>query len=133
MSFDPTNITRNLKVTGLNEAIRGVEGIIRGMPLTRGNIVGEAANFFAMRAREKVHRVSHRLAQNTGVEAVSPAGAIVSARTRYAETEENRPGNKPGIETPHRFMAPSAEETIIEFPNIIIKRVDALLAENKSI
>lgn len=133
MSFDPTNITRAVKVTGLNEMIRGVEGIIRSWPNTKRSIIGEAAEFFAQRAVSKVHRVTHTLARNTGVERLTTEGAIVSARTRYAEIEETRPGVKPGIETPHTFMAPSAEETMIVYPSIIIRWLDQLFESNKSL
>lgn len=131
MSFERFNRTAGVHVTGLQESIRAIDNIIRSWGQTTTLVVKETGEFFVERAIGRVHRVSHTLARNISVESSSPMGAIVSARTRYAETEELRPGIRQDVNTPHTYMAPSAAETQEMMGVITQKHFDSLFASNK--
>lgn len=133
MSFERFNRGSGVRIHGLSESIRAVENIIRSWPNVKTEILREAANYFVNNAKGRVHIVSGRLRQNITTESIGPSGAIVAARTPYAEVEEKRKGLKPGPNTPHTYMQPAAEDTNKVLPGIIKKHTDDLFGANKTL
>lgn len=131
MSFSGS-VRTGLRVTGLNEAINALNNINRNLPVTKSQILREAATTFVLHAQANVHVVSGKLQRSIRVDSVTDKQAIVSANTPYARIEDSREGNKAATGTPHSFMAPSADATAQRFPGIITKRVNDLFGKNKT-
>jgi len=137
MSFVVTGSTGvGIRVTGLNEAQRALEAIIREGPQTRMKIHRRAATFFVFKAKDKVHVISGDLGRSIEVESVTPERAIVSAGRglKYAYTEERRKGNRrTAPHTPHAYMKPAAIETSQVMGVITKQEYDALWARHKTL
>lgn len=132
MSFRGT-VRVGFSVTGLNEALGGIAGIIMDLNQTKMQIHKEAADVFVKQAKTTVHVISGKLKASIKTDSVTPEQAIVSANTPYAGKEEERPGNRrTPPSTPHAYMKPAAAFTATQFPMIIKRNFDMLLNRHKT-
>ena len=131
MSFERFNRFAGVRVTGLQEATRGIENIIRGFGPAAIKTIAETQDFFVNEAQRRVHKISHTLEKSIRADPVHDNRGDVVADTDYARKEEERLGNKEfgrgtGIGTPHAYMAPSKPITQIAMQGFVIKNFDAL-------
>jgi HK97 gp10 family phage protein len=135
MSFIPFNDRGKGGVTidGLEDIIRALDALPREMGQAKRRALQEAANFMVREAQSRVHVVTGRLKKSIKVESVTTDEATVIAETHYAQQEESRQGIKVGVNTPHQFMLPSSRATALQFPKMIIREIDAVLAKNKTL
>ena len=127
-------------MTGLNEAIRGLDNVIREWPTVQRAVLQEAARFLVNEAKTKVHVVSGDLKNSISIEPSAPNAdsVIVSAKMPYARIENDRRGNKePGKHTkppygPHGYFTLAVKATEKDFASRIKVNFDKLWAKNKS-
>jgi len=132
VSFSITGNT-GVKVTGLNEILMAIAAMQREAPQVKIGIHRESATYFVKQAKTRVHKISHTLEKSISIDSVTSQSAIVSAKTAYARTEEERKGRRrtaPGTE--HAYMKPSAIDTARQMPKFIKKGYDVLLARHKT-
>ncbi len=132
MSFFGSTRT-GFSVKGLNETISATNAIEREMNPTKMQILRDSSTFFVLKAKEKVHKISGNLGRSISVDSITPQQAIISAKMSYAKREEDRPGKRripPNTE--HSYMKPAAALTAVQFPIIIKKGIDALLARHRT-
>ena len=129
-------------VSGLNEAISGVDSMLKNLPQTRRAILTEGATFFKNDAVSNAHVISGKTKGSIKIESVTDREAIISAGFGMPY-EEKRAGTKArskgisldfsGSDTPHATMTEAAKKTSKEMPSIIRKHTDNLLrADSKT-
>lgn len=107
--------------------------MLREIPQVRMKVHRESAEFFTKKAKEHVHKITHTLEKSISVESATPQMGIISAKTSYARTEEERKGNRRiPPHTPHPYMKPAAQETAVQMPIIIKRHIDDLLRRHKT-
>jgi hypothetical protein len=116
-------------VTGLNEALRGLDAIRRELPRTKTDVLREGAGFFVQDARANAHRISGKTANSIKIDSITDKEAIVSAGFGMP-FEEKREGSKDG--TPHKTFTESGRQTGLIFPSIIRKHINNLIARNRT-
>jgi hypothetical protein len=121
--------TVRINVTGLTEAIRGIDGIIRELPQTRLEIIREGALFFFKDAQKNAHVITGKTKASIHIESVTAQQGIITAGFGMP-FEEKRGGDKGG--TPHKTFTVAAKNTGVEMPNIIKRAFDALLARHRT-
>lgn len=135
MSFIPFNDRGKggVIIDGLEDIIRSLDAFPRELGQAKRRALQEAANFMVREAQTRVHVVSGRLKKSIKVESVTTEQATVVAETHYAQQEESRQGIKIGVNTPHQFMLPASRATALQFPKMIIREIDAVLAKTKTL
>jgi len=132
MSFSITGNT-GLKVTGLVEIQNAIAAMQREAPQVKIGIHRESATYFVKQAKTRVHKISHTLEKSISIDSVTSQSAIVSAKTAYARTEEERKGRRRiAPNTEHPYMKPAALDTSLQMPRFIKKGYDTLLARHKT-
>lgn len=118
-----------VKRTGYNEAMHSLDRLIGSMPMTRKNILNEAADLFVKTAKPRIHHITHKTEKSTKKDRVTDKYAIVHSGFG-APHEETRKGAKHG--TSHMFMTYAATVVHKQFPMIIKKHVDDTLRKSRS-
>lgn len=120
-----------INITGLVEAIRGINGIIQDTPETNRSIIEEATSLFERVAKEKVHVISGRTKNSTRKVSVTAKEGIIES-SYGAKWEEKREGSK-GAQGPHKFLTETANVVIRAMPDIIKRHYDELIRRSRSV
>jgi hypothetical protein len=131
MSFNNVTGTIRINVTGLQEAMRGIDGVIREWPQTRLQIIREGALFFFKDAQKNAHVITGKTKASIHIESVTSQQGIISAGFGMP-FEEKRGGQRADTGTPHKTFTAAAKATGAEMPHIIKRTFDALLARHRT-
>jgi hypothetical protein len=123
--------TVRINVTGLLEAQRGIDGIIREWPQTRLQIIREGTLFFFKDAQKNAHVITGKTKASIHIESVTAQQGIISAGFGMP-FEEKRGGQRLDTGTPHKTFTVAAKNTGTEMPHIIKRLFDALLARHRT-
>lgn len=125
-----------MRVTGLDQIIGNLGGIVQDFPNTKREILREGAEFFYNDAMANVHEITGKTKQSIKIEHVSDRDAVISAGYG-AKYEERRAGTKPppriGKGTgPHKFFTFAGIRTKAKMPEIIMNHLSRLFAKHRS-
>ena len=123
--------TVRINVTGLTEAMRGIDGIIREWPQTRLQIIREGALFFFKDAQKNAHVITGKTKASIHIESITAQQGIISAGFGMP-FEEKRGGIRLDVGTKHKTFTETAKTTGAELPRIIKRNFDALLNRHKT-
>jgi hypothetical protein len=123
--------TVRINVTGLQEAMRGIDGIIREWPQTRLQIIREGALFFFKDAQKNAHVITGKTKASIHIESITSQQGIITAGFGMP-FEEKRGGQRMDTGTPHKTFTVAAKNTGAEMPHIIKRAFDALLARHRT-
>lgn len=123
--------TVRIQVTGLTEALRGIDGVIREWPNTRLQIIREGALFFFKDTQKNAHVITGKTKASIHIESITPQQGIISAGFGMP-FEEKRGGTRLDVGTPHKTFSTAAKNTGAEMPHIIKRLFDALLNRHKT-
>jgi hypothetical protein len=123
--------TVRINVTGLQEAMRGIDGIIREWPQTRLQIIREGALFFFKDAQKNAHVITGKTKASIHIESVTRDRGVITAGFGMP-FEEKRGGQRMDTGTPHRTFTAAANATGAEMPHIIKRNFDKLLNSHRT-
>ena len=115
-----------ITVTGLDEAIRGLNASEFELQNAKNNILQQSSDFMANEMRRNAHVITGRM-KNSIRNSVTGNEAIVEVPVEYAYYENRRSGSKAGYGT-HNFADMARDSTIREMPNIVKREIDNIIS-----
>jgi hypothetical protein len=131
------SVSFRIRVEGIPQNIQGINNIDRDLDTAQRTLLGEISTTHQKNLKYYVHvwqpgkpRKKPHMRDTIREERRGPNYVIVTVPTAYAQTENARPGTKPG-HGPHNFADQAEIKTKAEFDPKIVKTVNDILSKNR--